>query len=193
IICFLLTSCFTEPKKENTVEEEIQVYEEKPEEKIDSVINNSTESAETSTKNSLVLFDNVNGIYPGKSSFNDAKYILGTPDYIDLVGEKNLDGTYSYTNKIVVYKRIGITLVFPSLNVNVGTIDAINVTDGFDGISKEGIYIGIKKDECLKILNEKFYLIRELDDNYFFAKDESIGSESQFIFKNDKLETIRTD
>ncbi len=194
LLCFSLVSCFTEPKKETVTEVEIHrpgQYEAL--ENIDTLTTNLTESEKTIIKNSIVLFDNVNGIYPGKSTLNDAIYILGTPDYIDIVGVEAIDGVSYRGNKIAKYNKIGIILVFSSLNENVGTIDAINVTNGFDGLSKEGIYIGIEKEKCLQILNEKYYFSRESDDNYFFTIDESKSSESQFIFKNNKLETIRTE
>ncbi len=192
-IGLVLISCFKEPKKETnfsidkpTVIPTPLITEEKNSPPYqDDVVDN------INVEHSIVLFDNVNRIYPGESTFNDVKFILGSPDYIDVTKAISVDGETYSGNKIVKYEKLGITLVFPSLNENVGVIDAINVSEGFKGVSVEGIYIGMQKEDCLTILNKKYHYIRESDNNYFYSIDESERNKSQFIFKNNKLSLIR--
>ena len=188
----LLISCFKEPTKLSTtnIKENITLPP-KPLKTEDTLIKGLEEVVENKIKNSIVLFSNVNGIYPNKSSFNDVKFILGDPDYIDTNEVTIIDGNYFGGNKLAKYKKLGIMLVFPTSNENIGTIDAVYVEENFDGISEEGIYIGMNKEKCLNILNKKYYFRNGSNNNYYYSLQESEKAESQFVFKNDLLILIR--
>ncbi|HSD09306.1 hypothetical protein [Flavobacterium sp.] len=196
IISITMVSCLTEPKKEGTTGFESNAVDVissgspvvDSEKSVDtlSIVENKT------IKNTIVLFDNVNDIYPGETSLNEVKAIMGEPDFIDQTKIEVYNGHISGGDKLVKYLKNGIMLIFEREDVNMSVVDAVLVEKGFDGISEEGIYLGMTKENCLAILNKKYFLEDDMGgESMFYSEKEGAEGDLQIWFKNGKLDKLK--
>lgn len=108
-------------------------------------------SRKSDQKNTFELLSHVNGLMVGVSTFKDVKQVLGLPDKIT----KNSSG-----GPYIEYSDLGIGVIFfkGDLSNDLLVIEGFYLDAPFDGVSKEGIFVGMDAQKCLEIMNNKFYL-----------------------------------
>ncbi|MCD0474037.1 hypothetical protein LPB87_06475 [Flavobacterium sp. EDS] len=200
IFCTTLTSCFKEPKKDvNKISDTPTVHKESAfEYDISQAVDtlSSTSSHEDTKVNnpiqSISLFSDINGIQPKVNSFNDIKSIIGEPDYIDITKLEfdKYNGEYTGGNKIVKYNKLGLEFLFTRDDISMSSVNQILIKENFKAVSDEGIFIGMSEQECINILNSKYYLDFETDISKSYSKTDGGKSGLQIWFKNGKLEML---
>lgn len=148
-------------------------------------------SCNNKSENTIELFNNINGIIPGLTKMEEIRENFGNPDIIETRKREKVGDIETGGNKIVKYTNIGMTLVFDSNEIDNEAVGSIFVESPFNGKSKEGVYLGMTKNECLEILNRNYVQGDNYGDFYFYARNKNAEDNLQIWFENDLLIRIK--
>ena len=148
-------------------------------------------SCNNSSNNTIELFSNINGIIPGLTKMQEVQGKFGAPDIIETTKREVTLGIELGGNKIIKYDAIGLTLIFDSDDLDNATVDGVYVESPFNGKSKEGIYLGMPEEECLKIMNQNYVQVDDYGGSYTYARNKSVEDNLQIWFKDGVLITIK--
>ncbi len=134
-------------------------------------------------------FRHIYNIVPGESRQSAALKMLGDPRRVEITEIWEVAGVKGGGNKKLHYTDRGIFLLISSKNIDEPdpVIDAVWVEAPFKGRSANGLYLGMPRDEALRICRRDYHETDDLKESFLFARRPGEDSDFQIWFKNGKL------
>jgi hypothetical protein len=151
-----------------------------------------TTHAQTSSKqpnNTIVPFHSVNGFMPGLTRYSDVARLYGPPEEIEVPKEKVVAGITTGGNRIIHYRTRGISFLLTSESDAI--VEAIYVEPPYDGRTSNGLFLGMKKSDAIRIIERDYHISLDLGESLLIAKSPNHTNNFQVWFGGGMLTRMK--
>lgn len=144
---------------------------------------NPFENSATTIINQIIPFDHINGIKPGFTKYSDVLKLFGRPS----------NSIYTQEGiKIINYLEMGLTIIIDEKNdATDPAVDSLYVDSSFDGKSPNGLYIGMPKDEALRVCDNDYFAKGDYGESKTYSRLKDSYDSFQVWFRENKLITMK--